>query len=204
MKHIITTRCSFQDDELFQKYFEVMKKMYIPSVCAQTVKNFKLYISTDRKTNSHHKDLIAKEFKGSDVDLVFDITDIKSYMLNEKYNIQSRHDCDDWMSPLYVERIQSLYSENINKHDEFMIHAQPSKYDFETGKEYAGIVYKDTSTSMFLSLCQKNPTKHIFLKKHAEFPQIVPTVFNLGEGLVKLVIHKNNRLSKISSGDKKL
>jgi hypothetical protein len=173
-------------------------------VCSQTTKNFKLYISTDRKANKHHKDLIVNEFKGSDVDLIFDLADVKSYMLNEKYNIQSRHDCDDWMGPTYIEKIQSVYKENVDRYDEFMIHAQPSKYDFETGKEYSGITYTDKSTSMFLSLCQKNPIKHIFLKKHAEFPQIVPVVFNLGDGLVKLVIHKNNRLSKISTGDKKI
>ncbi len=198
MKHIITTRCSFEDDSLFKKYFEVMRKIYIPSLRSQTVKNFELYISTNRKTNKHHKDLISKEFEGSGINILFDISDIKSYLLREKYNIQSRHDCDDWMAPTYVEKIQQVYAENIDKYDEFIIHAQPCKYDIETGQDHKCSLYTNTRTSMFVSLCQKVPSKHIFLKKHADFPEIVPTVFSLGEGLVKLVIHKNNRLSKIS------
>ena len=40
MNHIVITRVNFQDDTLFQEYFEIMKKYYIPSInsCFDTYK----------------------------------------------------------------------------------------------------------------------------------------------------------------------
>jgi hypothetical protein len=57
---------------------------------------------------------------------------------------------------------------------------------------------------MFLSLCQKNVSKNILQEQHSKFPSIVPNVFSLGTGFVKLIIHDNNKLSKIESTDKNI
>ena len=61
MKHVIVTRCKFGKDEEFQKYFEVMKKTYIPSINSQTNKNFFISLCVNPK----HFDLIRKEIDES-------------------------------------------------------------------------------------------------------------------------------------------
>jgi hypothetical protein len=203
MKHIIITRCNFKDEFLFQKYFEVMKRAYIPSVINQSCKDFKLFIHTNKEL-PHHLELIREQFSGSDVDLDLKLTGFKEYVVREKYNIQTRHDCDDFMYPNYIEAIHDMYDREIKNHDEFLIHAQPTKLNFYTMVEYFSGTYKPTSTSMFLSLCQKNVSKNILQEQHSKFPSIVPNVFSLGTGFVKLIIHDNNKLSKIKPNDKKI
>lgn len=203
MKHIIFTRCNFEDDDLFYKYFEVMKTMFIPSVKEQTCKNFKLFIYLN-KNKPDHAVVIDKEFSGSDIDYTLSMPGFKKKMVDDKYIMQTRHDCDDYMFPNYVEKLQEVYKENISTHKEFLIHAQPTKLDYNTKEEYLGQIYTEKVTSMFLTLCQEKVTKHILLEKHGHFPKIVPTVINIGTGYVKLVCHDNNILSEIKKTDKKL
>lgn len=204
MRHIMLTRCNFSDDDLFMKYFEVMKKHFIPSIKNQTCKKFKLFITTNNKDHPHHKDLIRKEFEDSGIDLDLGIKGFKQFVVEKKYNIQSRHDCDDYMAPNYIEKIQQLYNEKVESHDEFLIHAQPVKLDHNTDDEYMGMKYSDKAPSMFLSLCQKHPNKNILQAMHGQFSALVPTVFSMGTGYVKLVIHDNNKLSVIKKGDVKI
>lgn len=203
MKHIIFTRCNFEDDDLFYKYFEVMRKMFIPSVNAQTCKDFKLFIYLN-KNKPEHFEVINKEFNGSDVNYVLAMSGFKKKLIDEKYVMQTRHDCDDYMFPNYVEKLQEVYKENISTHKEFLIHAQPIKLDYNTNEEYLGKIYTEKVTSMFLTLCQENVTKHILLEKHGQFPNLVPTVIGIGTGYVKLVCHDNNLSSEIKKTDKKL
>lgn len=203
MKHLILSRCNFNDTDLFLKYFDVMKTMFIPSVKEQTCKNFKLFIYVNKNKPEHGK-MIEEEFKGSDVNFVLDMPSFKTRVVQEKYTIQTRHDCDDYMSPNYVQKIQEIYSENIETYPEFLIHAQPIKVDYSTKDEYMGPRYKDTATSMFLSLCQRNPTMNILQEKHGQFPNLVPKVFCIDTGYVKLVCHGNNILSKIKKTDIKI
>ena len=42
MRHIVITRINFDDNSLFQKYLEVMKETYVPSIKSQTNKNFEI------------------------------------------------------------------------------------------------------------------------------------------------------------------
>lgn len=203
MKHIIYTRCNFNDTDLFYKYFEVMKKWFIPSVKDQTCKNFKLFIYVN-KNIPEHSNVIKKEFEGSDVDYILEMPGFKTKLIEDKYLLQTRHDCDDYMAPNYVQKLQEMYKEHIDAHNEFLIHAQPTKLDFNTGEEYMGRIYSDKSTSMFLTLCQREVTKNIIQEKHGQFPNIVSKVFSLDVGYVKLVIHDNNKASKIKPTDVKI
>jgi hypothetical protein len=65
MKHVIVTRCKFSKDEDFQKYFEVMKKTYIPSINSQTNKNFLIALIVNPK----HYDLIRNEIN-KDIEII--------------------------------------------------------------------------------------------------------------------------------------
>lgn len=203
MKHIIFTRCNFNDTKLFYKYFEVMKKWFIPSVKEQICKDFKLFIYVNQNI-PEHSEVITAEFKGSDINYTLSMPGFKTKLVEDKYLLQTRHDCDDYMAPNYVQKLQEIYVENINKYNEFLIHAQPTKVDFKTDEEYMGRIYSDQSTSMFLTLCQREVTKNIIQEKHGQFPNIVSKVFSLDIGYVKLVIHDNNKASKFKPTDVKI
>lgn len=197
MKHAIFTRCNFLTDDVFNKYWEVMKTVYIPSIKSQTCKNFTLYFNTQAPK---HKSMILEQFDGCGFEIGFTDFWLKN-KINGIFNIQTRHDCDDFMSPEYVCKVQYVYNENISAHAEFLIQAQPNKFDFITGKEYISPLRPPTAPCMFLSLCQRNPEKYILQEMHNRFAKIVPTVFDIGRGYTKLVIHGNNTLSKILPTD---
>jgi hypothetical protein len=201
MKHLIHTRCAFQDDGLFYKYFDVMKNIFIPAIKAQTSKNFYLYIDVN-KQKPNHLSLINQEFDGSGVNYTLDIPNFKKTALDEKYTIQTRHDCDDYMAPNYVEHIQKLAAEKFLNFDEFLIHAQPIKHKYDTGEYYrATPKYCQKHPSMFLTLCQKQPNKTIIDITHTKFSIFVPNLFDMGYKYVRLTIHENNKLSKLNTKD---
>ena len=85
MKHIVITRCKFGKDEDFQKYFEVMKKTYIPSINSQTDKNFSIALIV----NPRHYDLIRNEINKEIEIIPFSDTkkDYKEYVINNNITI---------------------------------------------------------------------------------------------------------------------
>jgi hypothetical protein len=54
MRHLITTRIKFTDDELLKEYLEISKRSFIPSLLSQTNKNFTLGIIS----NEQHREMI--------------------------------------------------------------------------------------------------------------------------------------------------
>jgi hypothetical protein len=194
MKHIILTRINFKDRNLLCKYLEVTKDILIRCLKEQTNKNFIWSILTNKN------DI---DFLRSELDYEFlPFTDMDKYFEFVKLNrieIQTRHDCDDFMSYEYVNKIQLIYSNRIGDVN-MIIHAQPTKIDYRTKKEYEmGSKYHDKRNSMFLSLCQSNPTNHIFEYKHGEMYKITEDIVLIED--CKLVIHGNNKLSEIKKND---
>lgn len=203
MNHIIVTRASFDSDELLEKYLVVMNNLYIPCLARQTCKNFDVCIIVKEK----HKSIVEEEFKKYNFNLIMVIGNARSYdkwVSQKHYDIQTRHDCDDWMSDDYIERIQQVYIENIKKFDTFLIQAQPVKMDYSTNIMYRMSPYSNTRTSMFLSLCQRECKKSIMQEQHGHFPKIVPDVIDLGYGYTKWVAHGNNISAKIEKSDIKI
>lgn len=200
MKHILVTRASFDDDSLFYKYFSVIKDLYIPCLAAQSCKHFDVCIIIKNK----HKELLENEFKKKEINPIFLIgTDAvyNEWVLNKNYNIQTRHDCDDWMAPNYIEVIQNEYLKNIGKFDSFLIQAQAVKMHYQTKIEYYTYQFPLTEPSMFLSLCQRQCDKSILQENHRFFSKIVPTVIDIGNGFVKWVVHENNIYARIDPKD---
>ena len=114
-----------------------------------------------------------------------------SYVKTNNIQIQTRHDIDDYMSEIYIEKIQEIYETNVDK-DIFLIQFQPIRQVYSTKKEYPMAKYVDTGNSMFLSLCQKNANHHIFERQHGQMYEIVDTIITIPEGYVKWIIHGNN------------
>jgi hypothetical protein len=84
MKHAIVTRCNFADDKLFMRYFIPMRKFFIPSICAQSNKDFTLYITTNQQIPKH-AEMIKKEFikNNSKVNVVCTQSSYKQIILAE-------------------------------------------------------------------------------------------------------------------------
>jgi hypothetical protein len=223
IKHIIVTRCKFKNDELFLKYFEVMKKTYIPSINNQTDKNFSIALICNQK----HFDTIIKEFnkkikvipfidnqedyedyefgKGVPIIQLTDSKkDYKNFVVENNITIQTRHDCDDIMMPNYIKHIHNLYDKNKEKYDDFILNFQPTKYDVITKQEFQHSRDYSKVCSMFSTLIQKKVKHGIMDVMHDHLSRLTKNIIYIPKTYVKLGIHNNNTLSKIKPDEKKI
>jgi glycosyltransferase involved in cell wall biosynthesis len=190
----------FDNDLLFNNYLKVMDEIYVPAILSQTNKNFSIAFIINEKHITKIKELFPDNIK-----ILFFNNINEDYLKYIKLNnveIQTRHDCDDWMSNDYVETIQKTFYENIEKFDSLVIQTQPYKLEFNTNKIFSmGFKYNESKTSMFISLCQKKCVNSVFKEKHSLMYQLVKKVINLGNGYNYLTIHGNNKLSNVLKGD---
>ena len=189
MKHILLSRTKFDDDILFEKYFDVTKKIYIPSLINQTNKNFEIGFIINSKHKKYFEDNLPKEIK---ITFFETFENYSEYVKKENFEIQTRHDIDDGMESDYIETIQRLYETHKNKYEKFIIHAQPIKIDLNTNKKYYIREFHETYNSMFLSLCQKKCENTVFDRKHRLMYEITNNIIKIQEPKVFLIYHGNN------------
>jgi hypothetical protein len=179
-----------------------MKKTYIPSINSQTNKNFSIALIV----NTKHYDMIRNEIN-KDITIIpfLDVKgDYREYVINNNITIQTRHDCDDVMVPNYIEKIYNLYIENKNKFDDFILNFHPTKLVVDSGKEYTHARDYTKVCSMFSTLIQKNVKHGIMDCVHDHLKGFTKNIIYIPRGYVKLGIHGNNTLSKLTSNDKPL
>lgn len=177
----------FDDKELLKKYLVITKDILILSLKSQTNKNFIWGLIINDEDIEYVKNELDFDFiPFNDNDEYFE------YVKNNKIDIQTRHDIDDWMSSDYVDIIQKKYMENINDCDIFLVQSQPIKMIYKTKKETSLSKYTDKRTSMHLSLCQKEIIYNIHSRIHAKMHEISKRVITLPEGYTKWVIHGDN------------
>lgn len=188
MKHSIISRINFSDLSLLKKYLKITKEILIPQLQSQTSKNFEWLIITNAET---------QEILKSELDFpytpIYGNAKLFEYLISNNINIQTRHDCDDYMSSKYVETIQHEYLKNYKKFKCFLIQAQPTKYLFKTGAEVSMSPYHNQRCSMFLSICQDKVQHHIFERPHGQMYEVTKNIITLPEGYTKWVIHENNK-----------
>ena len=200
MKHIIITRIKFDDNQLFEKYFDVMKNTYVPSINSQTNKNFEIGFII----NENHIPIVSKLFDNQKINFFTSYDLAKKYCYDNNFELQTRHDCDDWMKEDYVNKIQEVYKEKINSFDNFIIHSKVTKLDFHTNDLYSHGINYDNFISMFLTLCQKKVNHFVYDENHRHMNKVTNNIFLLDGGYTRLVIHGNNIYSHISNADKKI
>jgi hypothetical protein len=188
IKHAVVVRCCFDDENLLMKYLDVSKKYFAPGISGSINKDFDVLMFVNEKNEASIRNELGVNFRS-----FYSIPEICDYLVQNSYNIQTRHDIDDYMSVDYIDTIQKSYSSNIDK-DIFLIQAQPTKLtlDGSLAFEESMPTYTDRSNSMFLSLCQVDVKTHIFRRKHREMYAVAPKVISLPAGYVKWVVHGNN------------
>lgn len=187
MTHVIFTRINFEDKDLMKKYLSITKEILIPCLKSQTNKNFIWAILMDPNDYEYFKSELDYPFINFRI-----LSDFIKYLRDNNVEIQTRHDCDDYMSPNYVECIQQTYNNNIKNLDKFLIQSQPIKVDYNTGVETRLKPYHNRRCSMHLTLCQKDATNHIYERQHGQMYEITPNVIMLGDTFTKWIIHGNN------------
>jgi hypothetical protein len=196
MKHILITRVNFSDDFKFEKYFKVMKKIYIPSINSQTNKNFTLGLSVNPKHYPLIRNLIDEKIEIVKFTNVKD--ELKNYVIDNGFKIQTRHDCDDYMSPDYIDFLQDEVLSKSKKLNDLILTFQPIKYDYITGQEFLHERDYSKVCSMFSTLYQKDVKNGIFDVVHDHLKRLSPNIFYIKKTYVKLTIHENNMHSKFN------
>ena len=187
MKHIIYTKFKFDDKDRMKKYLLITNDILIPSLKSQSVKDF-IWILEVRPDD---EDFLRHELDYP-FTAVYSKNEMIDYVISNSINLQTRHDCDDYMSPDYIEKLQEIYESNISKYDKFLVQSQPIKLMYDTGAEVKIRLYHETRCSMHLTLCQSDVINHIYEHPHGQMYKVTPNVISMGEGYTKWVIHGNN------------
>lgn len=196
MKHIVITRVNFSNDDKFEQYFDVMKKVFIPSINSQTNKKFILGLSVNPK---HYQLIRERVDKSIDIKQFKDNKDeYRDFVVKNEIQLQTRHDCDDYMSPTYIEYLQNQSYEYAKKNDDFIITFQPTKYEYITGEEFLHERDYSRVCSMFSTLYQKEVKNGIYDVMHDHLRRLSRNVYYVKETFVKLTIHDNNIHSKLN------
>ena len=188
MRHLLITRLWFDSEKLLDKYLDVAVKTFIPSLKAQTCKDFEFGILLKREHIDHVKKRIDIDF----IPYTGGIEQFREVAHSEGFTVQTRHDIDDWMASTYIEEIQKCYRENKDKYASFVIFAQPVKMEYPSGKAMPVPAYHEKRISMFATLCQRDPVHPIYKGSHGALWQYGQKVFRLPDGLVKWVQHENS------------
>jgi len=184
MKHAVISRCRFANRKLMDKYLAVSAEYLVPQLQKQKAP-FDWFIIGNKADTRYIEEQLYYPFE-----IIQNREELAKIMVD--YNIQTRHDIDDWMSENYIEMIQALYKQVIGSLNRFVIHAQPVQLNILTNREYEMRKYRCNNTSMFVSLCQKTPEYNIFSKKHNQLWRIAEKTFMLKGTPVKWIIHGNN------------
>jgi hypothetical protein len=199
MKHAIIVRAKFEDDKLFKNYLDVARQTFFPSINYQTDKNFTLFLIME----SRHRPLINL-IVNPNINLIFldSIGHGKEYFSKNFYEIQTRHDFDDWMKKDYVQKIRAeWYAHRENSIVEnLLIQSQPHLHVLRTRRILPmNTRYSNKFVSMHLSLCQKTNKNYIYEHYHHKMNKVSQNIKLLPNGYTRLVIHRNNKLSNIHS-----
>ena len=188
MRHLLITRLWFDSEKLLDKYLDVAVNTFIPSLKAQTCKDFEFGILLRKEHIEHVRERIGIKF----IPYTGGIEQFREVAHKEGLTVQTRHDIDDWMASTYIEEIQKCYKENKDKYASFVIFAQPVKMEYPSGKVMPVPAYNEKRISMFATLCQRDPVHPIYKGSHGALYQYGEKIFKLPDGLVKWVQHPDS------------
>lgn len=182
MKHILLSRCKFKDKDLMQKYLNISKRYFLPSVKTQNA-NFELGLIINPEDVDYVKEFL-------DIDFI-PFNGINEFLkVSNQYEIQTRHDIDDWFRFDYIKTIQEQWQRSSS--DKLLIQSLPIKNDIRSKTKTNLKGYSNKRLSMHLSLCQKEPSNNIMEHKHGQMWKITDNVTYLYHGFTEWIIHGDN------------
>lgn len=190
IRHCIATRFKFDTDdyELMQHYVDICKVILIPQLQKQTCKDFDWILITNPK----HDEWIRTNLTGYTYMIVHDYDTEFAHM---GYNLQTRHDIDDWMSDVYVQSLQEVVK---TCNDKCLVHVNLILADYYTKQTMLYPVWHSRNTSQFLSMYQRDIDYklHVYMDEHTKMWQYVPDVIELPIGHTMQIKHKYNKSNK--------
>ena len=189
MKHLIVTRCKFgkNNRETLNNYLKFANEIFIPSLKSQENKDFTLCLILDDYDIEYLKNKIDYPFI-----YVHNFDELFDLVKTENWQIQTRHDIDDWMSPEYTKKIREICENKLESLEELLIHPQPCRLVYSTGEEFKFGEYHNRKCCMHLTLCQRNIKYHIYQKHHGKMWELTDNIIMIGEGYTKWVGHDHN------------
>jgi len=182
MKHLLITRLNYHDLRLLKERLKLTREILIPDLIRQTAQ-FDIAVMC-QKQDIHR---IEETFAPLEVVTFDDYADLKKYVIENDYQIQTRHDSDDSMNETYMQRIQELAQGETNT----LIQCNPTQKRYPSGEFIQHITYTDKVTSGFISLVQNPITKIVYQRPHTMMWQEVDKVITI-EGHVTYWIHNFN------------
>lgn len=183
-KHVIITRFNYPEDkkDLFDDRMKLFKKYTLPSVKAQTNKDFTWVFFSNKELDidfSDKKFVTLKSYKEWKKELS------KEY----EYIIETRLDNDYVISPNFIESIQLSFMKN-----EYVIEFKGYRYDQRINQMYEDTFYNRGKTSPFVSLVSKlADEKYIFDYSHGDICNHFKTLYK-EQKMWAQVIHNSNKL----------
>ena len=197
MNHAMFIRLNYPEDYQSLKWrLAFFESMTLPTLLRQTVKDFDIWVYCNLK----HADRIRSM---SDRLKVYHASRTEDPIL-PKYNIQTRHDSDDFLRPDYVAKTQSLCRLH-KKETPLVVSFQPYKLDVWTGNKYRHDRYNDQNTSAFQSLYIPDTAKmyrHVLSFNHRKIWQTYPDVVTVPLGYVTIGIHGMEQSTAIQANNK--
>jgi len=182
LKHSIYIRSNYTQFPTFLKRLEIMRATVVPSLLAQDGE-FDVQVQVE---NSDHAKIIAAYTPFRPV-LQFEF---------DGYDIQTRLDNDDIVSPGYVKAIESFYDGTPR-----VVTFDIEKLLWDTGEIYSyNRPYHAERCSMFSSLLCPPEGVNIFSRTHGALGELA-TVSVIEKGTCFLVVHGTNKLTKIMSDE---
>lgn len=188
------------DDNWLKNRFELFEKYCLPSLIAQTNKNFEWVIFFDTETPQFFKDKIEgyKQQLPNLVPLFVEnmelfLPTIQEYIKNnnQEFVITTRLDNDDCVSKYFVEEIQKNFNkqeyEALDFIDGYSLQISP---DFKLGK-------KRHLYNPFISLVEKkqNPTS-VWSRSHTSWKRETRIKRILDQRIWMVIIHQENKVNE--------
>jgi hypothetical protein len=197
MTHAMFIRLNYPEDYQSLKWrLSFFEAMVVPTLLRQTVQDFDIWVYC----NMVHADRIKsmsdrlKVYHGHRTD----------DPAVPKYNIQTRHDSDDFLHPEYVAKTQEICRAH-KKETPLVVSFQPYKMDVWSGARYRHDRYNDQNTSAFQSLYIPDTAKeyrHVLSFNHRQIWQTYPDVVTVPLGYVTIGIHGMQQSTAIRGNNK--
>ncbi len=197
MKHFIVTRFGYQDDyEYLEERIAIFNRFTLPSIKAQTNKNFEWLLLGDRLFDipearwfGNQPDTQLRPGNLNDTYLNY----IKTVANKEDLVLMTRFDNDDILLPSFVEDVQKLAKQHG------IIDFRGYRLDLSkagprwNNRFYNDTTYSETFTSPMITLVQTRVRQTVYQRNHALMARFFPVTFVEKPNWVQ-VIHDTNWL----------